>query len=104
MTWDSWGDIIHCIEHAEVRKCCHVKLLRWGKGSVLRWGEGKCSVVGGGEMFCGGGRGSVLWWGEGKCSVQCIEIVEKVVGVMMWNCGITLHTALCGLSETAEEL
>ena len=40
--------------------------------------------------------------------VQCIEIVEKVVSVMMWNCGVTLLAALKvaegGSSGTAEEL
>ena len=30
----------------------------------------------------------------GGDSDQCIEIVKKVVSVMMWNCGVTLLTAL----------
>ena len=46
--------------------------------------------------------------GGGGDSGQCIEIVEKVMSVMMQNCGVTLLTALKvaegGLSGTAEEL
>ena len=44
----------------------------------------------------------------GGNSVQCIEIVENVASVMMWNCGVKLLTALMiaegGLSGTAEKL
>ena len=48
-----------------------------------------------------------LLGGGERNSVQCIEIVEKVVSVMMWNCGVTLLNVLKvaegGSSGTAEE-